>query len=66
MRCPILVLSRREGQKIFIGDDIVITICEAERGNVRIGIECPREVPIYREEVKVRIDRDELDRKLGH
>lgn len=46
-----LVLSRLLGQKIFIGDGICITVVEVDRGRVRLGIDAPREVPVYREEM---------------
>lgn len=46
-----LVLSRRLGEKIHIGDDVVITIVDIDRGRIRIGIEAPKETPIYREEL---------------
>ena len=46
-----LVLSRRLGEKIYVGEDIVITIVDIDRGKIRIGIEAPRDVPIYRHEL---------------
>jgi carbon storage regulator len=46
-----LVLTRRNGQSIRIGDDIVITILESSRDQVRIGIRAPRSVGVHREEV---------------
>lgn len=46
-----LVLSRRDNQKIFIGDDITITLVEVKGGRVRIGIDAPREVLIRRAEL---------------
>ncbi len=46
-----LVLSRKLGEKIHIGENVVITIVDIDRGKVRIGIEAPRDVPIYREEL---------------
>jgi carbon storage regulator len=46
-----LVLTRRTGQSIRVGDDIVITILEATRDQVRIGIRAPRSVGVHREEV---------------
>ena len=46
-----LVLSRKINQRIYIGDDITITVCEVDRGKVRIGIEAPRGMPIFREEL---------------
>ena len=47
-----LVLSRYEGEKILVGDDIVITVCRVNGGQVRIGIEAPREIVVIREELK--------------
>lgn len=47
-----LVLSRKLGERICIGDNIVITVVDIDRGKIRLGIEAPREVPIYREEIK--------------
>jgi carbon storage regulator len=46
-----LVLTRRNGQSIRIGDDIVITVLESTRDQVRIGIRAPRSVGVHREEV---------------
>ena len=46
-----LVLTRRNGQSIRIGDDIVLTILESARDQVRIGIRAPRSVSVHREEV---------------
>jgi carbon storage regulator len=46
-----LVLSRKQGEKVQIGDGIVITVVDIERNKVRLGIEAPRDVPIYRTEL---------------
>lgn len=46
-----LVLSRRQGQRIFIGQDTVVEILELRGRKVQVGITAPREVPIYREEI---------------
>ena len=46
-----LVLNRKVGEKIWIGKDIVITVVGFGGGKVGIGIEAPREVGIYREEL---------------
>lgn len=46
-----LVLSRKLGEKIFIGESICITVVDIDRGKIRLGIEAPRDVPIYRQEI---------------
>jgi carbon storage regulator len=46
-----LVLSRRVGERLVIGDDIVITVIDVRSDGVRIGIEAPRHVRINRAEV---------------
>ena len=46
-----LVLSRKPGERILIGDDVTITIVRLGPGNVRVGIEAPRELSIVREEI---------------
>jgi carbon storage regulator len=46
-----LVLTRKPGERILIGDDIVITILDSRGDGVRVGIDAPRGVPIQRDEV---------------
>jgi carbon storage regulator len=46
-----LVLSRKLGEKIVINDNICITVVDIDRGKIRLGIEAPREVPIFRQEL---------------
>lgn len=46
-----LVLTRKPHQQIMIGDDIVLNIVEVQGDNVRIAIDAPREVKIYRGEI---------------
>ena len=46
-----LVLSRKLGEKIFINDNICITVVDIDRGKIRLGIEAPRDVPIFRKEL---------------
>lgn len=46
-----LVLSRKLGQRFQVGDDVRITIVKIDRNSVRIGIEAPDDMTIYREEI---------------
>jgi carbon storage regulator len=46
-----LVLSRKLGEKICIGENICITVVDIDRGKIRLGIEAPREVPVFRQEL---------------
>lgn len=46
-----LVLSRKLGEKIYVGDNIVLTVVDIDRGKIRLGIEAPRDVVISREEL---------------
>lgn len=55
-----LVLTRKVGEKLLIGDDIVINVIDVNRGNVRIGIDAPDHVSILRYEVYERIREENL------
>ena len=46
-----LVLTRRAGESVMIGDNVIITVLEARGDVIRLGIEAPREVQVHREEV---------------
>jgi carbon storage regulator len=46
-----LVLSRKLGEKICIGNNICITVVDIDRGKIRLGIEAPRDVPVFRQEL---------------
>ena len=46
-----LVLTRRAGESVMIGDDVVVTVLEARGDVIRIGIQAPRDVQVHREEV---------------
>lgn len=49
-----LVLTRRVNEKILIGDNIVVTVLEVRGDQVRLGIDAPRDVKVFREEVVLR------------
>lgn len=46
-----LVLTRAKGQKIMIGQDIVLTVVEVNGDQVRLGIDAPSDISVYREEI---------------
>jgi carbon storage regulator len=46
-----LVLSRKVGEKILVGDNIVLTVVKVDRNQIRLGIEAPKEVSVFREEI---------------
>jgi carbon storage regulator len=54
-----LVLTRREGERIQIGDSICITVVRIVGGGVRIGVEAPPEVAVMRAELKEKIDAEQ-------
>ena len=56
-----LVLTRKSNQSIMIGDDIEISVLAVMGEKVRIGIEAPRSVPVFRREVYVEIQAEEGD-----
>jgi carbon storage regulator len=62
-----LVLTRKSNQSIMIGDDIEVSVLAIMGEKVRIGIEAPRSVPVFRKEVYLEIQQDtsapEEDRK---
>ena len=50
-----LVLSRKRGEQIVIGDNITVTVVEVRKGRVKLGFSGPDNLPIHREEVYERI-----------
>ena len=51
-----LVLSRRVGERIWIGDEISVTVVKVTGGGVRIGIEAPQDMAVVREELKLKLE----------
>ena len=50
-----LVLTRKSGQQIRIGDSVVLTVVRVHGDKVRIGVDAPKEVAVHRQEVRDRI-----------
>lgn len=55
-----LVLTRKVDECINIGDDIIVRVIEVSRGNVRLGIEAPGNISIFRQEVYEKIQEQNL------
>lgn len=53
-----LVLSRHIDEKIYIGDDIIITLCDIRGDKARIGVDCPKHIRVDRQEVREAINRE--------
>jgi len=58
-----LVLSRKVGERILIGDKITVTVVRVAQGIVRIGVEAPKELPIVREEIRDQLQAKPPDQK---
>jgi carbon storage regulator len=56
-----LVLTRKPRQSIMIRDDIEVSVLSITGGNVRIGIQAPRDIPIFRKEIYLEIQQQHLE-----
>jgi carbon storage regulator len=55
----VLILTRRIGEKIIIGDNVTVTVVGVKGAQVRVGIEAPRDVTVNREEIHQRILKEQ-------
>lgn len=56
-----LIITRKLGERVTIGDDVTVTLLEIKGGQVRLGIQAPRNVAIHREEIYERIMAENLE-----
>jgi len=60
-----LILTRRVGETLMIGDEVTVTVLGVKGNQVRIGVNAPKEVAVHREEIYERIKREQQD-NLGN
>jgi carbon storage regulator len=53
-----LRITRRAGERIVLGDNVIVEVTEVKGGTVRLGIDAPRSLPIYREEIWLEVKRE--------
>jgi carbon storage regulator len=60
-----LVLTRKSNQSIMIGDNIEVSVLSVMGDKVRIGIQAPQDIPVFRTEIYLEIHRDDADGSAG-
>ena len=60
-----LILTRRVGETLMIGDDVTVTVLGVKGNQVRIGVNAPRDVAVHREEIFERIRQEKTHEEEG-
>lgn len=61
-----LILTRRVGETLMVGDEVTVTVLGVKGNQVRIGVNAPKEVSVHREEIYMRIQAEKNGQLAGH
>ena len=61
-----LILTRRVGETLMVGDEVTVTVLGVKGNQVRIGVNAPKEVSVHREEIYMRIQAEKTGQPISY